>query len=307
MTNRTTSQPAAAHGYSEAPSLESVLDLLLDAVCLVDADGRFVFASAACERIFGYGPGELIGRQMQEMIHPEDLDRTMQAAGAVLNGLHLTHFENRYLRKDGQVVHVMWSARWSESDQLRIAVARDITERKQLEHRLQYAALYDQLTDLPNRVLFYDRLQNALALARRDQMRLSLLYLDLDSFKQVNDSHGHGVGDLLLQEVARRLRACVRASDTACRFGGDEFLVLLSGIDYPDDTLMVAEKIRASLSEPYDLGGLRLRTSASIGIAACPDHGDEDRILIHAADRAMYLAKQQGGNRTEQAISAAAP
>jgi len=462
MTNRLTSQP----GYSgtrnvEPPSLDSVLDLLLDAVCLVDAEGRFVFASAACERIFGYGPGELIGRRMQDMIHPDDLDRTLEAAGEVLEGRQLTHFENRYLRKDSDVVHVMWSARWSDADRLRIAVARDITERrradaiqdalyaiseaayaaedlvalfghvhriiggllpaanffvalydqaddqltfpyyvdqrgqppsdqslnarslsaevirtgkplqvspdaepplggerwldlgpgalhwlgvpltasgsiigvlgvqtydkevaysekdrellqfvstqvasvierKRLERRLHYAALYDQLTDLPNRVLFYDRLQNALTLVRRDQMRLSLLYLDLDSFKQVNDTHGHAMGDLLLQEVARRLRACVRESDTVCRFGGDEFLVLLSGIDFPGDALMVAEKVRASLNEPYDLAGFRLRTSASIGIAACPDHGDEERALIHAADGAMYQAKKLGGNRTER-------
>lgn len=122
------------------PPLANVLDLLLDAVCMVDVEGRFVFASAACERIFGYAPEEMIGRSMLEMIHPDDRERTLQAAGKVMSGHLQTHFENRYVRKDGQAVHVMWTARWSEADQVRIAVARDVSERKLAESR--QAALY---------------------------------------------------------------------------------------------------------------------------------------------------------------------
>lgn len=445
------------------PPLGNVLDLLLDAVCLVDAAGRFIFVSAASERIFGYTRAEMTGRYMHEMIHPEDLERTLEIADRVLGGEPLEHFENRYIRKDGQVVHIMWSARWSEADQLRMAVARDITERKQaeakqaalyaiseaahaaeelsplfrrvqgilddllpadefvvalnddrtealnfsyradrqkrtvlgrnpeleslgadvmrdgkallrspdrrtsrgsagpnglrpggahwlgvplisageklgvlavasnrnsvgycprdveflqfvatqialaierkrMESRLQLAALYDPLTNLPNRLLLHDRLQNALVLAQREQLWLSLLYLDLDGFKVVNDSHGHGVGDLLLQEVGRRLKGAVRESDTVGRIGGDEFLVVLTGAGYPNDTLAVAEKIRASLGRPYLLNGLELQLSASIGVAACHEHGEDGRALIHAADGAMYEAKKAGGDQVHRAI-----
>ena len=120
--------------------LASYIDLLLDAVCAVDKQGRFVFVSAACERIFGYTPDELIGRSMIELVHPADRQRTLAAAGEIMGGDPKHNFENRYLRKDGSVAHISWSARWSEVDQLRIAVARDITERKQAESR--QAALY---------------------------------------------------------------------------------------------------------------------------------------------------------------------
>lgn len=120
--------------------LASFIDLLLDAVCAVDVEGRFVFVSAACERIFGYTPDELVGRRMIELVHPADRARTLQAADRIMAGEPMPNFENRYLRKDGQVAHILWSARWSEVDQLRIAVARDITERKQAESR--QAALY---------------------------------------------------------------------------------------------------------------------------------------------------------------------
>jgi PAS domain S-box-containing protein len=120
--------------------LASYIDLLLDAVCAVDKQGRFVFVSAACERIFGYSPEELIGRPMIDLVHPADRQRTLDAAREIMGGEPKLNFENRYLRKDGRVAHILWSARWSEVDQLRIAVARDITERKQAESR--QAALY---------------------------------------------------------------------------------------------------------------------------------------------------------------------
>ncbi|NMW25290.1 PAS domain S-box protein, partial [Rhodanobacter denitrificans] len=344
----------------------NVMDLLLDAICVVDVQGRYVFVSAAFERIFGYTPEEVIGRSMIELVHPDDRERTLQAANEIMAGQPKPHFQNRYVRKDGRVIHIMWSARWSEADQVRIAVARDVTElkraelmqvalhaiseaahsaedllalflhihrivgkllparnffvalydarkdelsfpyfvdeydqppptqsldsgtltsevirsgqallltpatqmelparvrpivgrdslewlgvplggqqgvigalvvqsysgdvrytqqdkallqfvstqiaaaieRKKSETRLQYLAQHDQLTDLPNRELFHDRLRTALARARRDGQRLAVLYLDLDQFKPVNDNHGHDVGDLLLREVAARI------------------------------------------------------------------------------------------------------
>lgn len=436
--------------------LSNFVDLILDAVCVVDTQGRFVFVSAACERIFGYTPEEMIGRVMLDMVLPEDRDRTQQTANEIIGGQSKPHFENRYVRKDGQVVHIMWSARWSEVDQLRIGVARDITERKQaesmqaalysiseaahaaedlfalfqrihqiigellpalnfsvalcdekndqlsfayhideqeqvpapqavaytlsaevirsgqpllltpetltalpeslravvvtdslcwlgvplhshrgtigalmvksysggarytekdqellqfvstqvataierkqLQARLQYMAQYDQLTQLPNRGLFHDRLQTALAMARREQGQFALLYLDLDKFKQVNDTLGHAMGDLLLQEVAQRLKQCVRETDTVARIGGDEFLVLLHNIQFPEDALRVAEKIHCALNHPLDMEGHSLRTLLSIGIALYPEHGMEEKQLLKHADEAMYFAKKNGGN-----------
>jgi diguanylate cyclase (GGDEF)-like protein len=171
-------------------------------------------------------------------------------------------------------------------------------ERKQVEARLQHVAQHDPLTDLPNRELFHDRLDVALARARREHAPLALLYIDLDSFKRVNDNYGHDTGDMLLREVAARLRQCVRESDTVSRLGGDEFAVLLNDIRLPEDATVVAAKIRRALHQPYAPGGLRLHIAASIGIAFHPSHGDSREQLIRCADDAMYRAKRQGGDRS---------
>ncbi len=435
-------------------SLSKYMDLLLDAICVVDKEGRFVYVSTACERIFGYTPEEMVGRPMIELVFPEDRDCTLQAADQIISGEPQPHFENRYVRKDGEVVNIMWSARWSETDQVRIAVARDITlskqaeqmqaalyaiseaaheaddlgilfqrihriigallptthfyialydeasgevsfpyhvdkfdplpapqlidsdtlcnrvirggqtlllnqedepgsvktsvtcsrcghtlksslgvplrsrngtigalivqscaeharytekdrellqfisrqvadaiERKQMMARLQHIALHDQLTGLPNRALFHDRIQLALAKARRDQGQLALLYLDLDKFKAVNDTFGHMAGDLLLEKVARRLESCVRESDTLARLGGDEFVVLLESITQPEQAALVAEKIRHAFARPFDLVPRQVHMLPSIGIALFPLHGSDEEQLLRHADDAMYSAK----------------
>ena len=434
--------------------LASYIDLLLDAVCAVDKQGRFVFVSAACERIFGYNADEMIGQMMIDMVHPADRQRTLDAAREIMGGEPKLNFENRYLRKDGRVVHILWSARWSEVDQLRIAVARDITERKQAESRqaalyaiseaahaaedllalfkrihliigewlpalnfsvalydehcaqlnfpyhvddhelqpeqpgtmtgrlctevirtgqpilltpdqsaqpagfevletgqnapcwlgvplnsqngtigalivksipggeryteqdmellqyvcaqvataierkqlharLQHMAQYDQLTQLPNRELLRDRLKASLRLAREDGGYMALLYVDLDRFKQVNDTHGHAVGDMLLQAVANRLKGCVRETDTVARIGGDEFVVLLHSIHASKDTDIVVEKVRQVLAQPLRLDGHNLSIQPSIGVARYPDHGTEEKQLFRHADEAMYCAKRE--------------
>jgi len=167
-------------------------------------------------------------------------------------------------------------------------------ERKQNATWLQYIAGHDVLTDLPNRELFHDRLETALAAARRDHQRLSVLYIDLDRFKQANDSYGHEIGDLLLRETARRIRRCLRESDTVGRLGGDEFAVLLLGIHRPDDAAAVAEKIREALGRPFELSGHQLEISSSIGIAVYPEHGEDRKHLMRYADTAMYAAKKAG-------------
>ncbi|HOG03979.1 MAG TPA: GGDEF domain-containing protein, partial [Accumulibacter sp.] len=165
------------------------------------------------------------------------------------------------------------------------------------EERVQHLAHHDQLTDLPNRVLFSDRLFQAIAQARRDRGTLALMFLDLDRFKPVNDSLGHDIGDLLLREVALRLQACApRSSDTVSRLGGDEFVILLAQIDKAMDAVVVAGKVLAALGRPFRIGPHQIEISASIGIAVYPQHGDDVHELLKNADTAMYHAKKAGRN-----------
>ena len=455
------------------PADASVLDLLLDVVCVVDAAGRFVFVSAASEAVWGYPPQELVGRRMIELVAPDDRARTLEAAGRVMAGGSHLHFENRYTHKDGSMVHMMWSARWSPSDQLRVAVGRNITqrkraealqmatygiseaahtaadmesllvdvhrithsllphrglvvallgdggqlsltrctgqkvekstdhpqqsvqlafcvevldharaqlevptpvpaqapqppqtpvpapppldralrspmrplvrgdasvswmgmplhtqqgligtvmlerqradaaytsadtelfqymatqiasviERKRLYDRLQHLAMFDALTDLPNRACLEDRMRTAIARVRREDRSLCLLYLDLDHFKQVNDTYGHAVGDALLRDFARRLQACVRGSDTVARMSGDEFVVLLESPIRSDGNEVVTRKIQEEFERPFVLGEHRLHLRPSIGVARYPEDGTNAEQLFRSADDAMYADK----------------
>ncbi|MNY28884.1 Cyclic di-GMP phosphodiesterase Gmr [compost metagenome] len=154
-------------------------------------------------------------------------------------------------------------------------------------------AQYDQLTQLPNRELLRERLKASLVLARADGGRMALLYIDLDRFKEVNDTHGHAVGDMLLQAVANRLTHCVRETDTVARIGGDEFVVLLHSIHACEDAGNVAEKVRQVLSQPLRLDGHSVNIQPSIGVAHYPEHGTEEHQLFRHADEAMYSAKRQ--------------
>ena len=436
--------------------LSQVMDLMVDAVCVVNREGRFLFVSAAGERIFGYRPDEMLGRPMLELVHPDDRQRTLHAVQELVAGHTQPHFYNRYLRKDGRSVDIMWSARWSETGQVRVAVARDVSalkhaerrqaamlalaeaayaavdvrallqqvhqvvrgllpasgfgvalhdavsgrprfayasglpaaegplpaartlsadviqsgqplhftaqqraartglppadlaadaldwlgvpmhgqlgvigalsvqrragdagydgrdiellqfvstqvaaaiERRQNEARLRHLAEYDMLTGLPNRALLDERLRTGLARVRQAGARWAVLYLDLDGFKQVNDTLGHTVGDQLLQEVAVRLCASVRMSDTVGRMGGDEFMVLLHDVAEAPQAEQAADKIRLALAQPFLLAGQAVQVAASIGIALVPAHGDEIGLLLRRADAAMYRAKRSGGNR----------
>jgi diguanylate cyclase (GGDEF)-like protein/PAS domain S-box-containing protein len=421
--------------------LPPFVDLLLDAVFLVGLDGRVVYVSAACERIFGYTPQELTGQRLIDHVAPQDRARTMEEAGKVVAGGARIGFENRYMHKDGHLVAIMWSARWSDTAQLRIGVARDISERKHAEqmqaatyaiseathdatdlhqlfqeiHRiiatlvpligfavvtcdtrtgqpafacragleaypgaawdadalrhcaavihtgeatalpddepgapswlamplvaqketigvllvkqpagivhtendrellhfvaaqaamairrrnlsdeLLRLARYDQLTGLANRRLFEDRMEAVLARCRRKQCRTAVLFIDLDGFKQVNDTLGHAVGDLLLQHVAQQLKRSVREVDTVARLGGDEFVILLEEVDQEQQAMVVADTVRKALLRPANVSGQLLQARASIGLAFYPDHGLEAGPILRHADQAMYLEKKRG-------------
>jgi diguanylate cyclase (GGDEF)-like protein len=206
----------------------------------------------------------------------------LESSGDIIGALVVqNHADNvRYTDQDRELLQFV-------ATQVAAAV-----ERKKMHARLEHMAQHDQLTGLPNRTLFLDHLHSALARAHREKTSLAVLYLDLDDFKQVNDIHGHTVGDQLLQEMARRMTRCVRESDTVGRIGGDEFIVLLDGIRQPGDADMVTGKILAALSAPYEHPRATLRVTASIGVALYPEHGRDGDELIQHADNAMYQAKK---------------
>ncbi len=278
-------------------SLSDYIDQLLEAICVVDANGRFVYLSSGCERIFGYKSSEMIGRPMIELVHPDDRERTLLAASEIMAGDQKIDFENRYIRKDGQIAYIQWSARWSEDQKVRVAVARDITKHKQLLEQLQHIAFYDPLTQLPNRALFEDRLQQSLARARREQSPLALCFVDLDKFKEINDHYGHAAGDLCLKTVAQRLLYSVREIDTVARLGGDEFVLVMDAVTDEAAMLSALNTLLAKIQQPFMFQQQSLQISASIGIALFPAHGLDQTSLLAAADMAMYRAKQAGGNR----------
>jgi diguanylate cyclase (GGDEF)-like protein len=176
-----------------------------------------------------------------------------------------------------------------------IGITRDATARRRMEQTLQHMAHYDQLTGLPNRTLFFDRLARDLSRARRNEARMALLFMDLDGFKAANDTHGHDVGDQLLREVAERITNCVRESDTVARMGGDEFIVTLD-IHIDDDAARMAQKLISVISTPYHPSGSEVRLGTSIGISLFPEHSGNLEELLTLADAAMYQVKQNGKN-----------
>jgi PAS domain S-box-containing protein len=232
------------------PPLPDVLNLLPDAVCVVDAEGHLLFASASFERIFGYAPGEVIGRRIFELVHPDDREATLQQAEQVMDGVPQRHFRNRYVHKQGHSVDIQWSAQWLPDHGVRIGVAREVSELRRAERELEFRASHDPLTGLPNRHRLQRELQHAMTHATETGGGLALLYLDLDGFKAANDRSGHHAGDEVLREVARRLQQGLRQSDLVARVGGDEFVVLLPGCNDPSAARFVADSLRARLHPP---------------------------------------------------------
>ncbi|MFC5568708.1 diguanylate cyclase domain-containing protein [Lysobacter yangpyeongensis] len=279
------------------PPLTDVLNLLPDAVCLVDVDGRYLFVSESFERIFGYAPGEVIGLRAFDLVHPDDRAATMQQAERVMDGEFQRHFRNRYLHKDGHAVDILWSARWLPEYGVRIGVAREISELRRAERELEHRAAHDLLTGLPNRLLLERRLREHMQRAAQSGGGLAVLYLDLDGFKAANDRCGHGAGDQVLREVAQRLQQSLRHGDLVARIGGDEFVVLLPGCSDAADAGAIADTLRARLQPPYTLPDGPLQLDASVGIACYPGDGRDLDTLLANADRAMYADKRQAARR----------
>ena len=259
-----------------------------------------VVFSSRYKEMAGYSDADIAADEnaWRERIHQEDRAQVEEDIRAYLDGRSASYYnEHRVICRDGTVKWVLargMIVSRSANGQARrmIGTHADITRRREMEERMHHMAHFDPLTDLPNRALIHDRLQQAVAKARRNKSQLALMFLDLDKFKPVNDNLGHDVGDLLLK--TGRLLESVRASDTVARIGGDEFVVLLPVILQQQDATVVAEKILKALRCPFEVAGHPLTISVSVGIAAYPEHGDNEKLLLINADIAMYHAKHAG-------------
>ena len=234
------------------------------------------------------------------VIHPEDRARVDETFKESIESHKPYNIEHRLLLPDGRIkfVHENVETLYDEDGPALslIGTVQDITEQKQAQDQVEWLAHYDMLTNLPNRALFFDRLRQGLAQAKRNKWSLALLYMDLDGFKSVNDTLGHHVGDLLLVAVAERLTQCVRETDTVSRLGGDEFTVILNGMQKTEDAIVVAQKIIKAISLPFNLEGHEVHIGISIGVAHCTEKTSKEDALVKIADRAMYEAKLAGKN-----------
>ncbi|MBF0326375.1 MAG: EAL domain-containing protein [Alphaproteobacteria bacterium] len=270
---------------------------------VTDSDSLIIHVNAAFSDITGYQAAEVIGKNPRILASGRHDLAFYEKMWSDLTNQGRWQGEIWDRRKDGEMF-----ASWENIAAVRdsegvltnyVAVISDITTRKQVEERLSYAANHDPLTRLPNRTLFQERLGRAMARAQRNQALVALLFIDLDRFKQVNDSMGHLAGDMLLQQVAERLTGCTRQGDTVARLAGDEFTVILEDVEEPRDAAIVAHKILHRLVEPFDLGGEGAQISSSIGVALYPSDAADAQGLIKLADEAMYRAKHMGRNRCQ--------
>jgi diguanylate cyclase (GGDEF)-like protein/PAS domain S-box-containing protein len=272
-------------------------------VALLDQNLAFAYAGSSTERLLGYGERDLLGASFLGFVHPRERAGARQLFADLLGAPNReVQGELRFLHKSGSWVWIEGFAQNLLHDPSVGAIImnyRDVTLRKATEKQLEYQAYYDALTGLPNRLLFRDRVVTAIAQAQRNHRALAVMYLDLDHFKLVNDGLGHSVGDKLLAQVAERLQASVRASDTISRLGGDEFTLLLNEVGNSDAVASIARKILQSLARPFKVDGHELFVTASIGISLYPNDGAEVETLLRSADSAMYRAKELGRNQAQ--------
>jgi diguanylate cyclase (GGDEF)-like protein/PAS domain S-box-containing protein len=282
----------------------SAFDAAPTGMALVAPDGKFVQVNHALCEMLGHDEDHLLACRAFDLVHPEEQVAAAEILARMEEGSVTLHrAETRLMRSDGRV---MWAIHTSSA--VRSAEGRflystdqvmDVTEQRETAERLAHQALHDPLTGLPNRVLFLDRLGHALERTERTGLQVAVLFLDLDRFKVVNDSLGHGAGDQLLVEVAHRLRTVVRPLDTVARFGGDEFTILLEDVPDEGQATTIAERIGVSISEPFDLSDSEVFVNTSIGIALGSGAAQSSEGLVRDADAAMYRAKEKGRARYE--------
>jgi len=291
--------------FLEKARAEITLNSISDAVIGTDMAGNVAYLNIAAETMTGWSREEARGHPIGEVMHiidgntrepkPNPIDLVLQhnksmalTAGTIL------------IRRDGHEAVIEDSAApihdWDEKMTGAVIVFHDVTASQAMALKMAHLAQHDFLTNLPNRVLLNDRVEQAISLAKRRGTRLALLFLDLDNFKHINDSLGHSTGDKVLQSVANRLCACVRASDTVSRQGGDEFVVLVTEDRFTENAAQIAEKILSALAAPHVIGDHELHVTTSIGISVYPADGQDAEALLKNADTAMYSAKEKGRN-----------
>jgi diguanylate cyclase (GGDEF)-like protein/PAS domain S-box-containing protein len=268
-----------------------------DAIVTTTLDGRILTWNRGAERLYGYATTDVVGHPITFLL-PEDLrDEIGEVAQRIAQRNRVEHYESVRVHQTGRRIDVSISVSPVLDGDRVVAIAsiaRDVTGRKHVERMINHLAFHDGLTGLANRTLIRDRLQHALARGHRAGGFVTVIYLDLDDFKEVNDRLGHAAGDQLLQAVAARLQPLLRPGDTFGRLGGDEFVVVSDRVPNERAAVGIAERLEAALAEPFEFDAARVEVTASIGVAMGDSDTDADRLLANA-DRAMYAVKARGG------------
>ena len=279
---------------------KALTESAMDIVTVLDASGIILYQSPSVTHLLGHDPRDMIGRSQFDIIHRDDVEPMREMFRELIELGEMTRsIEFRVMNKSGA-----WRTLESigknclDIPEVRgiIVNTRDVTERKTIQQRMQHLAYHDALTELPNRSLMQDRISQAISRAARSTKRFAVMYIDIDNFKNINDSLGHDAGDELLRQVAKRLTESVRTHDTIARQGGDEFIVLLDQLDGHQGATRVAQKILDALRIAFSVGGIDQHVSGSIGIALFPDDGDDAPTLLKNADTAMFHGKGLGKN-----------
>lgn len=283
--------------------LQAVIQNVMDGIITINESGQIQGFNPAAEQIFGYSLQDILGKSIKVLLSEPDqaehdayIHQHLHTEQGGIPGVRGR--EMLAIRKNGEPfpMELSLSKMVLGGQNYFVGIARDITERRLAEQKIAHLAHYDFLTDLPNRALFLNSLVRSLSLAKRNNYKVAVFFLDLDGFKKINDTLGHDAGDILLQQVAGRLKKTIRASDTVARVGGDEFTFVLNNPGSEEDISLLANKIIATLSEPFDLNGRLCHVGGSIGISLFPDDAQSLEQLVTQADSAMYLAKQSGKN-----------
>ncbi len=277
------------------------LELAAIGIGHVGEGGRFIHANRKLCDMLGYAREELAQLTVKQISHPEDVNVTDSARVDLRSGtLESFKCEKRYIRKDGTPIWVGLTIAAKHDVHgmplYDVSIVEDISARKEAEARVQYLATHDEMTGLANRALFTQLLKHAFETGRRYSRTFALLFIDLDRFKQINDSLGHAGGDLLLKEMAVRLLACVRSSDVVARLGGDEFVILVQEVSGKQQVASVARNVLAAAIRPLQIFGQECRVTASVGVSLFPGDGEDEQVLMKNADIAMYKAKEEGKN-----------
>jgi len=290
-------------------NLAAIVESSDDAIISKTLEGIVTSWNKAAEKIFGYTAEEMVGQPMLKIFPPDRVEEEMHILSKLKSGEKVDHFQTIRLHKSGRQIHISVTVSPIYNAEGEIVgaskIAKDVTEKLNTEKLVWRQANYDALTNLPNRRLLMDRLGMEVTKAHREMHGLTIMFIDLDHFKEVNDSLGHNIGDELLQKVSHRIRDCFRQSDMLARFGGDEFVALMPCLNQRKDIDTVCSKLLKVLSDPFMLEDANtVYVSASIGIAVYPMDGESDQELIKHADQAMYEAKRKGRNQAKYFIPA---